>query len=335
MLTRRLALAAAASAVLAGPAFAADYPWKPERPITIIVPWAAGGATDQVTRLAAAEIEAALGQKVVIVNQPGATGSIGTKNALEAPKDGYTLTAGAAQDLGTYKVTGMLGTELKDWHLFLTVANVPVFSVNANSPHKDLAALLAAMKARPNGVTIATAGVGSAGHAAMETLARAAGVTYRHVTYDGGNPAVVATVAGETDATSQLAGEQAEMIRGKRLRPLAALSDKPLELSGVGAIPPVTQTVASLKPPTNFFGIFVPKGVPQPVVATLEQVWRDKVMTSDKLKAYATERGALFAPSTGAQAEEAALPAVRANAWILFDTGKAKVSPETVGLPRG
>src|SRR5688572_33470275 len=73
--------------------------WKPSRPVTIIVPWAAGGSTDQVTRITAAELEKHLGQKVVIVNQPGASGSIGTKNALEAPKDGLTWTAGAAQDL--------------------------------------------------------------------------------------------------------------------------------------------------------------------------------------------------------------------------------------------
>ena len=87
-----------------GTASAQNYPWKPERPITIIVPWAAGGSTDQVTRVTAAEIEKALGQKVIIVNQPGASGSIGTKNALEAPKDGYTWAAGAATDIGTYRV---------------------------------------------------------------------------------------------------------------------------------------------------------------------------------------------------------------------------------------
>ena len=75
--------------------------WKPTKPITIIVPWAAGGSTDQVTRVTASEIEKALGQKVIVVNQPGASGSIGTKNTLEAAKDGYTWTAGAAQDLGT------------------------------------------------------------------------------------------------------------------------------------------------------------------------------------------------------------------------------------------
>ena len=108
----------------------ASAQWKPTKPITIIVPWAAGGSTDQVTRVAAAEIEKALNQKVVIVNQPGASGSIGTKNVLEAPKDGYTWAAGAAKDLGTYAVLGMLDTRIQDWALFLSVANVSTLSVN-------------------------------------------------------------------------------------------------------------------------------------------------------------------------------------------------------------
>jgi tripartite-type tricarboxylate transporter receptor subunit TctC len=81
--------------------------WKPTRPINLIVPWAAGGSTDQVTRVTAAELEKALGQTIVIVNQPGASGSIGTKSALDAPKDGYTWAAGAAQDLGAYETLGI------------------------------------------------------------------------------------------------------------------------------------------------------------------------------------------------------------------------------------
>src|SRR4051812_45362736 len=133
--------------------------WKPTKPVTIIVPWAAGGSTDQVTRVTAAEIEKSLGQKVVIVNQPGASGSIGTKSALDAPKDGYTWTAGAAQDLGAYRSLGMLETNLSDWHLFLSVANVPVVGVNAATPYKTLKDLLDAMKAKPGQITVATAGV--------------------------------------------------------------------------------------------------------------------------------------------------------------------------------
>jgi tripartite-type tricarboxylate transporter receptor subunit TctC len=84
------AAAALAFATLSsGPAQAQ---WKPSKPITVIVPWAAGGATDQVTRLAASEVEEGLGQKIVVVNQPGGAGSIGTKAALDAPRDGYTWT---------------------------------------------------------------------------------------------------------------------------------------------------------------------------------------------------------------------------------------------------
>src|SRR4249920_364786 len=80
--------------------------WKPTRPINLIVPWAAGGSTDQVTRVAASEMEKVLGQTIVVVNQPGASGSIGSKSAFDAPRDGYTWTAGAAQDLGAYETLG-------------------------------------------------------------------------------------------------------------------------------------------------------------------------------------------------------------------------------------
>src|SRR5512147_784103 len=159
---------AAAIAALAGlaatPAALAQATWKPEKPITIIVPWAAGGSTDQVTRVTAAEIEKALNQKVVVVNQPGASGSIGTKNALEAAKDGYTWAAGAAVDVGVYRVVGLLDTGLQDWKLYFAVANVNVIAVNPSAPFKDFPAFLEALKARGENITVATAGLSSAGH---------------------------------------------------------------------------------------------------------------------------------------------------------------------------
>src|SRR5215207_1390069 len=146
---RTLTLATAFALGLMGAASAQDYPWKPTKPITVIVPWAAGGSTDQVIRVTAAEIEKALNQKVVVVNQPGASGSIGTKNALEAPKDGYTWTAGAAKDIGTYIVSGLLDTKISDWQLYLSVANVSVLGVNPSSPYKTAQDVMAAMKAKP------------------------------------------------------------------------------------------------------------------------------------------------------------------------------------------
>jgi tripartite-type tricarboxylate transporter receptor subunit TctC len=326
--------AVAASAVLACSLPAAAQNWKPSRPINLIVPWAAGGSTDQVTRVAAAELEKALGQTIVIVNQPGASGAIGTKSALDAAKDGYTWTAGAAQDLGAYQALGSVNTSIKDWHLFLNVANVQVISVNPQRPWKNAKELLDDMKAKPGQISVATAGVTSAGHAAMDQIAKVTGVKYKEVSYEGGNPAVVATVAGEADATTQLAVEQADMIRGKRLRPLATVSDKPLELEGYGTIPPLSSMLPGFTAPANYFGIFIPKGVPDEVVKTVERIWTQNVVKSEALKKYATSRGALFNPLAGEEAQKAVWPAVQSNVWNLHASGKTKVAPDTVGIPK-
>ena len=107
----RIAVAAFALGALGIAQPAAAQNWKPTKPITIIVPWAAGGSTDQVIRVTAAELEKEFGQKVVVVNQPGASGSIGTKSVLEGAKDGYTWASGAAKDIGSYAVSGLLDTQ--------------------------------------------------------------------------------------------------------------------------------------------------------------------------------------------------------------------------------
>lgn len=334
MMLRILTLSAVAALGLSGTASAQNYPWKPDRPITLIVPWAAGGSTDQVTRIAAAEMEKSLGQKIVVVNQGGASGSIGTRNAMTAAKDGYTWTAGAAKDIGTYVVSGLLDTKISDWRLYLSVINVSVLGANTNAPYKNAQDLVTAMKAKPGQVSVATAGINSSGHAAIEAFSRALGLTYKHVSYDGGNPAVVATVAGETELTTQLAVEQANMIRGKRLNPLAVLSDKPLELEGYGTIPPVTASISGFKPDANYFGIFVHNDVPAPVKQTLDMIWKDVIGKSEVLKKYATTNGAQFAPVYGDDAVKAAMPAIQTTAWQLHEAGKSKVAPDTVGIPK-
>ena len=140
-------------------------------------------------------------------------------------------------------------------------------------------------------------------------------------------------MTGEADMTTQLAVEQADMIRGKRLRPLATVSDKPLELEGFGTIDPITKFVPGIKVPTNYFGIFIPKGVPDDVVKTIEKAWAD-IGKSEALKKYATSRGALFNPLYGEEAQKAVWPAVQTNVWNLHASGKTKVSPDTVGIPK-
>lgn len=325
LLITSLLLAASASAMAQ---------WKPDRPITLIVPWAPGGSTDQVSRVTAAELEKHLGQKIVVMNQPGASGSVGTKNAMAAPADGYTWTAGGAKDLGTYKVLGMLDTSASDWNLYLNVAHIAVVGVNADAPYKTMTELLAAMKAKPGAVSVATAGVNSSGHSAIEAIARAAGVTYKHVTYDGGAPAAVAAASGETEVTTQLAAEQTDMIRAKKIRPLAVVGDKSIEIEGFGTIPPLSQFIPGFKDPINYFGIFVPKAAPPEVAQTLNRIWATEMVKSEALKKYAQARGAMFAPMSGDEAQKAVFPAIQSYAWTQQAAGKAKVSPDTVGIPK-
>ena len=100
----------------------------------------------------------------------------------------------------------------------------------------------------------------------MEAVKAAAKIDYKHVTYDGGNPAVLSTVAGETQAVSQLLVEMSEFIKGKRLVPLAVLSEKPVTLEGYGELAPTTKWLPNMPAPMNYFGIWVAKGTPDTVL---------------------------------------------------------------------
>jgi tripartite-type tricarboxylate transporter receptor subunit TctC len=334
LLDRTARIAGAVVAGLAASAAPALAEWQPDKPINIIVPWSAGGSTDQVTRVVAPILEEALGTPVVVVNQPGASGSIGTKAALDAPRDGYTWTANAIANNATYSVTGLVeNTSIDDYHIYLHVANVPVVSVNADAPYQDFGELLEAMK-EPEAVKVGTAGVNSSGGMALAAIKEAAEgeLGARMVTYDGGNPAVLAAASGEVDATTQLAVEQTEMIKAGKLRALAVLSDKELVVEGLDPIPPITNWLEDMPIAPDYFGVFIPVGAPQEVYDTVDKVWQEHVMTSEALQSYAKERGADFDPSYGEAARERAMPVVIAEACARVTRGEAVLDPSEIGI---
>ncbi len=326
-------LAASTVVLLGSTAGSIGQEWKPDRPINLIVPWGAGGSTDQVTRVTAPILAEALGVDVVVVNQPGASGAIGTQEVLNAAKDGYTWTANAIANNATYSVTGLLeGTDIDDWHIYLSVANVPVVSVPADSEFQDFGQLLEALKTRGNEVTVATAGITSSGGTAIAALADTGDFDYNMITYDGGGPAAIATASGEAMVTTQLAVEQTELIRGGRLRALAVLSTEPLVLEGVDPIPPITQWLPDMELAPDYFGIFIPRGVPEEVVATVDKIWAEQVLNAQSLKTYAETFGAVFAPSYGADAREKAMPVVILEACSSVERGEAVNDPSTIGI---
>lgn len=321
--------------VLVQTATAADAAWKPNKPINLIVPWGAGGATDGVSRQTAMVLEKFIGQKIVIVNQPGASGSVGTKNVLDKPKKGLYWTAGAVKDLGVYKVQGLLDTTLDDWHVFTNFAIPNVVAVNASSPYKDFGELLEAFKANPGKIKVATAGVNSAGHTAIEMIKSYTGIDYKHVSYDGGNSAVIATVAGECDMVPQLAKEEVDMLKAGKLRALAVLADSPLKIDGYDQeIPSVKQWIPDFVTAPIYFGIFVPKGVPQEVVDTLTTIWNENLASDAGLQTYAAQNAMIFDPAAGEAAMKKSFPMVQLDAWLKFDKGDAAVDPSTIGIPR-
>jgi len=326
------ALAAGAALALGAPASAE---WKPDKPIRIIVPWGAGGSTDQAIRAIAGDLEAGLGQKIVVVNQPGGGGAIGTQSALEAPRDGYTWAAGAIHDLGTYAVRGSLNTQVKDWQVYLNSMNATVISVNPSAPIKDFGEFITWMKTKPNDLSVAIAGIPSAGHTTIETIkSHVEGGGYKSVAYDGGNPAVIATVAGETISTPQLLSEQMEMIRGKRLRPIAVMAAEAVEIEGAGLVPSVKQWLPKLDPTPYYFGIWIPKDVPAEVIQKMNDVWDKNIKTSEALKKWAHDKGQVVFPYYGDDAIQKVWPAIRAAAWGLYNSGQAKTNPADLGFEK-
>ncbi len=329
---KSMGLAAAVSCIAVGGAVQAQD-WQPDRPINVIVPWGAGGSTDQVTRVTIPIVAEALGQTIVVVNQPGASGAVGTQEVLNAARDGYTWTANAIANNATYAVTGLVeGTSIDDWHIYLSVANVPVVGVPADSPFADFGELLEAFRTQGEAITVGTAGITSSGGTAIASLAQSGGFEYRMVAYDGGGPAAVAAAAGEVMVTTQLAAEQAEMIRGGRLRALAVLSDEPLEIEGTESIPPITEWLPDHPIAPDYFGILIPAGAPDEVIATVNAIWDDQVANSEALRNYALANGAMLAPATGDRAREMVMPVVIEKACAALDRGDAVNDPSTIGI---
>ncbi|MHB2267089.1 Bug family tripartite tricarboxylate transporter substrate binding protein [Aliihoeflea sp. PC F10.4] len=324
---------AAIVAAMPLPATALAQEWIPDRPINIIVPWGAGGATDQVTRVTAPILAEALGVDVVVVNQPGASGAIGTQEVLNSTPDGYTLLATGVADAATYGVTGLIeGTTIDDWHLYLSVANVALVSVPADSPYNDFGELLEAFRSEGRSITVATAGISSAGGTAIANLAEVGDFDYNLVAYEGGGPATIATASGEAMVTTQLAGEQSELVRGGRLKPLAVLAEEPLVIDGVDPIPSVLEWLPDLDLAYNYFGVLAPKGLPDDIVEKLDTVWEEQVATAPSLRGYAETAGAVHSPAWGEEARSMVSATVVAQACAAVEAGNAVNDPSTIGV---
>lgn len=251
--------ALAATLLATTPAFAQNYPAKPVR---LIVPFPPGGSTETLARLLGGKLSETWGQQIIIDNRPGASGVIGTEMGAKAAPDGYTLLMGSGAPLTI--VPGfnpkLPYDPLKDFAPITNVAAVPnVFALHPSVPAKDVKALIALARARPNQLTFATNGAGSPGHLAGELLNAMAGARMTHVPYKGAAPATLAVVSGEVSMTFTTTPAVLPQAKAGRLKIIAVTTLQ--RLPQLPEIPTVAESGLAGYEAISWFGLVAPAAV--------------------------------------------------------------------------
>lgn len=250
----------------------AQAPTFPSRPVTLVSPFAAGGTSDTISRALARELEVDLKQPVVVVNRPGAGGTVGIASVLAAPADGHVLVLGG---LGSVVFPAVIHRgrikydPARDLIPVGIVGSAPTLIVARSSlPVASLGELVTHAKANPGKLSFASAGVGGTLHVAGVLLEREAGISLNHVPYKGGAPAMTDVVAGNVDiALADLTLVQPFLHSGK-LKPLAIASAQ--RSSSLPNVPTTTEAGFKGVSMDTWYGLFAPAGVPAAVLERLQ-----------------------------------------------------------------
>jgi len=296
---RALALLSFAAALIAaGPATAQPYP---SRPVTLIVPQAAGGTNDIVGRLVGQKIGEVMNASVVVDNRPGAGGNIGTQLVAKGPKDGYTLlmTISSSQAINPalYKNAGF--DPVQDFKPVGLIGAVPnVLLVNPSFPAKDFNEFLKLAREKGANYQYASAGNGTLNHLLGEMLNSMAGISLQHVPYKGVAPALNDVLGGQLPIVFASLPSALSHIKAGKLRALAVSGDKR------SPVLPDVPTIAEAVPGYNgtlWIGLFAPAGVPADVLATLQDATR-KALAAKDLRDKLDQQGVeIAAPTTPEQ----------------------------------
>ena len=266
----QLAAGAAALPAVSRGAWAQAYP---SRPVTIVVPFAAGGPTDTLARILAERMRVSLGQTIVIENAVGAAGSIGVTRVARAVPDGHTISIG---HLGTHVINGAIYTLsydlLKDFEPVGLIADHPSLVVSKNAvPAKDLRELLA--WAKSNGASVGTSGTGAVTHVAGILFQKLTGAQMRYVPYRGAGPAMQDLVAGQIDLMFDQASNSLPHVRGGRIRAYAVMDKQ--RLNAASDIPTVDEAGLPDFHISVWHALWAPKGTPKDVIAKLNTAMVD------------------------------------------------------------
>ncbi len=285
----------AAVALAAGLAHAAF----PERPVTIVVPYAPGGAADAVARVIATRMGARLGTSVIVDNKAGASGTIGASFVAKAPADGYTM----LYDATPYSINPHLfprmpyaSAALQPLSLVLLAPNVLI--VKADSPLRTVDDLVARAKAQPGKLNFASGGSGTVQRLAAELFRQQLGLDMVHVPYKSGGPAIADVMGGQVDFMFGTVAATYPLITGGKLRALAVSA--PERSRRLPEVPTVAEAAIPGYEAYEWNGMFLPAGTPAPVAAQLQQALAE-VLKEDEVRQRLTDLGAQPIGSTPAE----------------------------------
>jgi tripartite-type tricarboxylate transporter receptor subunit TctC len=268
---RRTVLAAAAAAcALSLAPLAAHAQAFPTKPITIVVPFSAGGTTDILARVIGQYMSKDLGQPVIVDNRAGAGGNIGAQNVARAAADGYTLLMGT---VGTHAINQSLYKKMafdpvKDFAPLSRVALVPNLLVaNPAQPFKNVKELIAYAKANPGKVTFGSSGSGSSIHLSGEMFQQMAGVEMQHIPYKGSAPAVTDLLGGQIAVMFDNMPSAIGHVKAGKLRALAVTTPK--RSPALPDVPTIAEAGVPGYSATSWFGLLAPAHTPAPVLAKL------------------------------------------------------------------
>ena len=255
-------LSTAASAVIAD-----DYP---SRPITMIVPFAAGGPTDVIGRLLAQSMSQTLGQNVIVEDVTGAAGTVGVARVAHAPPDGYTLSLGHwSTHVANGAIYNLPYDLLNDLSPVTVLPSNPMLIVSRNSlPAKDLKELVAWIKEHPN-TTMGTAGVGSGSHIAGVYFEKLTDAHVQFVPYRGTDPALLDLMAGRIDVMFDQVSEASQKLQDGRIRPYAVTAKT--RLPSLPDIPTVDEVGLPGLYINIWYGLWAPQGTPADIIAKLDK----------------------------------------------------------------
>jgi tripartite-type tricarboxylate transporter receptor subunit TctC len=267
--SRKLWLAAAGLGALLGalPSAHAQETF-PNKPIRIVVPYPAGGTTDQLARAIAQPLQELLGQPVVIDNKAGAGGSLGTDAVAKAAPDGYTLVFGNSGPNAVSSLVRKLPYDvLKDFRPLSTVVIVPmILAVAAESPHKSLKDFISWGRSQGTALNYGSTGNGSSSHLTGEYFNDAAGLKLQHIPYAGGAPMITAFAGGQLHAAFVTGLDGAAMVQAGRIRYLAVATPQRTEV--LPALPAMAEDLPGFRS-VVWFGLLAPRGVPDDIAAKL------------------------------------------------------------------